>query len=190
MSEREKKYRRSPQMNRVVGNNALAYDYALPLREPDIMPEEIPAVRPKVKKSQEEIYRAEPRFDANYAKINRLCTFVLAFVIIATLGVLVLFLKTQLSYGELNEEIESVKRELNTMKRANVELEEEIKGMIDLEYIYDVAVNEFGMRLPGPNEVYYIKKEPVSYTTKYGAVEVPEPVTGIGGVLGYITRGW
>ncbi len=190
MSEREKKYRRSTPMNKVVGNNALSYDYAVPLREPNVLPKETPAVRPRVKRTQEEIYRAQPRMDANYAKINRLCTFVLAFVIIATLGVLVLFLKTQLSYGELNEEIESVKRELKTMKRANVELEEEIKAMVELENIYDVAVNEFSMRLPGPSEVYYIKKEPVSYTSKYGAVEVTEPVSGIGGVLGYITRGW
>lgn len=184
MSEREKKYGQTA----VIGNNALAYDYA----QPAVQPEPVPVPRPKrkVKITQEEVYRAEPRVDANYAKINRLCTFVLAFVIIATLGVCVLFLKTQFSYGELNEEIESVKRELNTMKRANVELEEEIKGLVDLEHIYDMAVNEYGMRLPGPSEVYYIKSEPVTYTTKYGAVELEEDKDRIGGVLGYITRGW
>lgn len=180
MSERRRVYAN----NQIIGNNALVLD-----RHARMPEEEIQArVEPQVKNS--DIYRSEPRVDANYAKINTLCTFVLAFVIIATLGVCVVFLKTQFSYSEINTRIESVKRELNTVKRENIQLEENLEAMVDLEEIYLAATTRLNMRLPGPEDVLFIESNPVSYTTKYGPVKVETEDVSIGNVLGYITKGW
>lgn len=166
--------------NRIIGNNALdlSRSYSLPWEEENQQPR------------QEQMVRPEPRVDANYARINRLCTIVLAFVIMATLGVCVVFLKTQFSYTEINNRIETVKRELNTIKRENIQLEDDIKNMVDLEQVYEVATTRLNMRLPGPGDVFYIENNPVTYTTKYGDVKVEKEQKSIGSVLGYITRGW
>lgn len=180
MSERRRVYTG----NQIVGNNALVLDRHMKI------PEEVirKRVAPQVK--TDDIYRSEPRVDVNYAKINTLCTFVLAFVIIATLGVCVVFLKTQFSYSEINNRIDGVKRELNTVKRENIQLEENLEDMVDLEAIYLAATTRLSMRLPGPEDVIFIESNPVSYTTKYGPVKVITEEVSIGSVLGYITKGW
>ncbi len=166
-------------INQVIGNNALdmraAYVSSIP-RTPQV--------------DGDVQYRTEIRPDANFAKINMLCTIVLAFVIIATLGVCVVFLKTQFNYNDISTRIESVKKELNTIKRENMQLEDDLAGMVDLEMVYEVAVTRLNMRLPGPEDVYYIESNPVTYTTKYGPVQVDNEETSVGSVLGYITRGW
>jgi len=177
MSER-RKVNNNPK-NQIVGNNALKLDNDY---------EEVHH-RAKSNIDVDDVYRVEPRFDANYAKINTLCTFVLAFVIIATLGVCVVFLKTQFSYSEINTRIETVKRELKTMKRENIQLEEDLNAMIDLEEIYLVATTRLNMRLPGPEDVYYIDSNPITYTTKYGPIKVENEEASLGSVLAYITKG-
>ncbi len=182
MSERRKVY-----TNHVIGNNALdlSRGYAQPLRQPEQIPE-----NPVIVRGGESVYRDESKIDTNYVEINQLCTIVLAFVIIATLGVCVVFLKSQFAYSELNSEIESIKRELNSIKRENIQLEEDLDNMVDLETIYVVATTRLDMRLPGPNDVYYINSGPVTYTTKYAPVKVNKEENSIGSVLGNITRGW
>ena len=180
MSERRRVYTG----NQVIGSNALVLDRHSKMTEEEVIKKVEPQLR------TEDIYRAEPRVDANYAKINTLCTFVLAFVIIATLGVCVVFLKTQFSYSEINTKIESIKRELNTVKRENIQLEENLEAMVDLEEIYVAATGRLNMRLPGPEDVLFIESNPVSYTTKYGPVKIETEEVSIGNVLGYITKGW
>lgn len=180
MSERRSVYNGS----RIVGNNALVLDRHMNL------PEKVNNENMETQMKNNNKYRSEPRIDTNYAKINTLCTFVLAFVIIATLGVCVVFLKTQFSYSEINNKIESVKRELNTIKRENIQLEENLEAMVDLERIYLAATTRLNMRLPGPEDVLFIESNPVSYTTKYGPVKIKTEEISIGNVLGYITKGW
>lgn len=130
------------------------------------------------------------RLKEEKANINLFCTFVNAFVIIATLAVCVTFLKTQYDYNELNKQIETKKQELSILKKENIQTREDIKNQTDLEYIYEQAVNRLGMHVPGPGDVYMISVEPLTYTTKYASVEVKESKTTLGNVLGYITRGW
>lgn len=185
--------------NGTEGSSALEIGYVEPLRIPrrpkfNQPAREVEETEPKVKRriarNDLNVYRMQPKTDANFAKINRLCTIVLAFVIIATIGVCVLFLNSHSSYGDLNTKIESAKRELNTLKRENAQLEEDLNNMIDLEMIYEVATTRLNMRLPGPSDVYVINSEPVTYTTKYGPVKVEKDEVTVGNVLGYITKGW
>lgn len=130
------------------------------------------------------------RLKEEKAKINIMCTFVNAFVIIATLAICVVFLKTQFNYNELNKEIELKKQELSSLKKENMQTQDDIKGQIDLEYVYNEATTRLGMHLPGPGDVYMIQVDPLTYTTKYASVEVKDDEITVGNVLGYITRGW
>lgn len=159
------------------GNNALQLDVQTETRQ----------TRP-VKKNKTNLLKQ--RLKEEKAKVNLFCTFVNAFVIIATLGICVIFLKTQYDYNELNKQIELKKQELSTLKKENTQIVEDMKNQVDLEYIYDQAVNRLGMHVPGPGNVYVIHVEPLTYTTKYASVEVKESKTTLGNVLGYITRGW
>lgn len=129
----------------------------------------------------------EPRHQISPDSVNRLCTFVVAFVIIATLGICVTYLETQLNISRLNAEIDKVKTEISKVKNENNQLEQDIDSMVDLDQVYEEATTRLGMRLPGPNEVYYISYEPVSYTTKYKQIEKSEHVT-MGQVLGHIFK--
>lgn len=178
-----------------VGNNAVSLNHAYPLPVPEVEPKrrETPRRQPKPRQKQKvkDVYRTAPRRDVNYAKVNSLCTIVLAFVIIATLGILVVFLQSHFSVNETTQRIEQVKKDLNQVRRENIQMEEELDSLVDLEYVYEVATTRLGMRIPGENEVYHIDNNPVTYTTKYGPVEVVdgEKIT-IGKVWDYIIKDW
>lgn len=196
MSEREykKNYQREYRQRmgtETVGSNAVKLNAVNPLPKPyrELQPERQP--QPKRQPKKEDVYRTAPRKDVNYAKVNSLCTIVLAFVIIATLGVSVMFLQSHFSVNETSTQIEQVKKDLNQVKRENIQMEEELDSLVDLEYIYEVATTRLGMRIPGENEVFYIKNNPVTYTTKYAPVEVVNnDIVSVGKIWTYIKRGW
>lgn len=175
----EKAAKRNTNRNNVAihGNNALKLDRHIEKQTP---------VMHKTRKTN----LLKQRLKEEKANINLFCTFVNAFVIIATLAICVTFLKTQYDYNELNKQIETKKQELSVLKKENTQMRDDMKNKIDLEYIYDQAVNRLGMHVPGPGDVYEIHVEPLTYTTKYASVEVKESKTTLGNVLGYITRGW
>lgn len=174
-----------------VGNNAVKLGaYPLPVEEPKEEPVR-PKPRRKVRPKERDVYRTAPRQDVNYSKVNSLCTIMLAFVIIATLGVLVMFLKSHFSVNETTYQIEQVKKELNQTRRENIQMEEELESLVDLNHIYEVATTRLGMRVPGEDEVFYIAHTPVTYTTKYGPVEVvSQGEFSLNGILDFITQGW
>ncbi|MBN2221409.1 MAG: hypothetical protein JW708_04320 [Vallitaleaceae bacterium] len=160
--------------NSIIGNNAVRIE------------REINHVQPPVKK----IVRPELRQDVDFAKINKMCTFVLTFVIIFTLGICVVFLNFQLSVNQINKQIEATKKEISQYHERNELLFEEITNTADLELVYQEATTRLNMRLPGPNEVVYIENRPVSYTTMYAPVKVVDDEINFESVLGYLTRGW
>jgi len=144
--------------------------------------------RKQVSNKTDAIYLEEPKRQISADSINRLCTFVVAFVIIATLGVCVTYLETQLNINRLNAEIDKVKTQISKVTNENNQLEQDIDSMVDLDQVYQEATNRLGMRLPGPSEVYYISYEPVSYTTKYKQIEKKSENVTMGQVLGHIFK--
>jgi cell division protein FtsB len=171
--------------NSVSGNNALKMEEVKESRANTIQSKDA-----FIQTKSQKIKSLKRRLKEESAKINRVCTFVNAFVIIATLAICVVFLKTQFNYHTLNQEIELKKQELSTLRKETIQIQEDIKAQIDLEYIYSEATTRLGMRLPGPGDVYVIDIEPLTYTSKLASVEVEENKTTLGNVLGYITRGW
>ncbi len=163
-----------------VGNNAVkVYEEE----------EEVKPVRTQQSSSNSDsIYKKAPKRQVAMAKINRVCTFAVAFAIIATLGILVAYLGAQSNINRLNAEIDQVKKEVAKVKKENSQLERDIEEMINLDEIYVEATERLGMHLPGPNEVYYIGYEPVSYTTKYRHIEKKSEDVTVGQVLGHIFK--
>ncbi len=166
---------------RTIGNNAVKI-----IREDEVA--EVAVKKRRIQKSPDAIYLEDPKRQISTDSVNRLCTFVIAFVIIATLGICVTYLETQLNINRLNSEIDRVKTEISKVGNENNQLEQDLDSMVDLDQIYDEATTRLGMRLPGPSEVFYVSYEPVSYTTKYKQIEKKSNNVTMGQVLGHIFK--
>lgn len=135
--------------------------------------------------------RQLPDVETNNAKINSLCTFILAFVIIATLGVCVVYLKAEYAVTSNSEQIMSLKNQLSEVNKQNQQLEDEIASSVNLDEVYRIATQELGMVLPSKEEVFYIGADDITYTKKYADITKPESESvSVGNVLGFISKGW
>ncbi len=99
MGERKKNYSYA---YRTIGSSAVQV-----VQEEEVVEKKVR--RKQVSNKTDAIYLEEPKRQISADSINRLCTFVVAFVIIATLGVCVTYLETQLNINRLNAEIDKVK---------------------------------------------------------------------------------
>lgn len=163
----------------VIGNNAVQLQEDYRLRRPNLTEEDWnreQQARPAVKRVE--------------ARLNMVCTITMAFVIMATLAICVVFLKAQYEINVTTNAIESTKKELSTMRKENDQREHDINNMINLDDVYAQATTRLGMRLPGPNEVFYINNEPVTYTNRYQPIVIEEETVNFRNVLAYITKGW
>lgn len=171
--KRSAKYRQG-----VIGNNAVKLQEDYQVRQPRI---------------QEEIHieqQASPATTRVEARLNMVCTITMAFVIMATLAICVVFLKAQYEINVTANAIESTKKELSTLRKENDQREHDIDNMINLDDIYAQATTRLGMRLPGPKEVFYIDNDPVTYTNRYQPIVVEKESVNFKNVLAYITKGW
>jgi cell division protein FtsL len=136
--------------------------------------------------------KATPKVEKSVNKANRLCTFALVFVIMATMAVVVVMLKTQFIVSDKSEEIISLQQQLIDVKRENIQLESEISKGIDMNEVYIIATQELGMVQPTAENIQYVDGGDTSYTVQYSGVDVDEDSAGvnIGNVLGFISQGW
>lgn len=165
--------------HRVIGNNAVQLQEDYHIYRPNFTDDSInreQQVRPDVKRVE--------------ARLNMVCTITMAFVIMATLAICVVFLKAQYEINVTTNAIESTKKELSTLRKENDQREHDINNMINLDDVYAQATTRLGMRLPGPNEVFYIDNEPVTYTNRYQPIVIEEETVNFRNVLAYITKGW
>ena len=125
-------------------------------------------------------------------KSSPVYTTTLALVIIATLFITVLLLKTQFTVAENSSKIIALRQELANVKKINGQLESDISKNVKMDEVYDIAVNEFGMVYPNDEEVNTIQGDYSTYTVQYADVHVPDESDGItiGSVLGFISEGW
>lgn len=166
MSDAKKRKRYSEQQNAmyhttgVIGNNAVVL-------EPEVEDYRQPLPQQKVR-------RRPKKQEQTYAKLDILCTFTLAFVIIATLGICIVFLNAQYQMNKINDEIYFVKAQIAEAKKDNERMRESIDTTIDLESVYQIATTELNMHVPQANEIVYIKNNPVTYTTKLQEIYVED----------------
>lgn len=122
-------------------------------------------------------------------KINHAYTFVLGFVIIATIMMCVVLLKAQFTVDQSQTVILQLKNDIRLIQRDNHQLQSEMAELVDLEKVYQVATTELGMRLPTKKEVHYIRSQPVSYTMKLERTKQNQEKT-VSDFLSFITKGW
>ncbi len=174
-----KKTTRTGYKQSVIGNNAVQLQEEYQVLQPNVVDDHVQngqQTRPAVKRVE--------------ARLNRVCTIIMAFVIMATLAICVIFLKAQYEINVTTNAIESTKKELSTLRKENDQREHDIDNMINLDDVYAQATTRLGMRLPGPNEVFYIDNEPVTYTNRYQPIFIEEESVDFKNVLAYITKGW
>jgi cell division protein FtsL len=92
---------------------------------------------------------------------------VLTAAIIATVYVCVEFLMIQTEVSRMDKKIISLERELTTLTNENDAAYTSINTAIDLNHVYDVAVEELGMVYPNNNTVISFQSSDVSYVRQY-----------------------
>ena len=72
--------------------------------------------------------------------------------------------------SKMEKEIVSMERTLSTMMNENDAAYEQIKMAYDLDYVYNIAVNELGMVYPNNNEVITFERTDESYVRQYADI--------------------
>jgi cell division protein FtsB len=67
-------------------------------------------------------------------------------------------------------QIESTEEELGNLKADNALLERQLQTYVDLDHIYDVAVNELGMVHPSEDQVIYYSQVESEYVRQYDEI--------------------
>ncbi len=96
---------------------------------------------------------------------------VVAVVIILVLCVDYVQLQTDIRV-RLNN-INSMEDELASLISENKVLENQVSSYIDLDYVYDVATTELGMRYPSNGQIVYYEGTDSEYVRQYGAISEP-----------------
>ncbi len=123
---------------------------------------------------------------------NPVYSIVLTMVIVMTLAIAVILLKTQFVVTDRGETIIALKQELVDLNKKNDQLKSDINQSINMDNVYRVATQKLGMVQAGKNDIIYIDQETQSYTIQYAKVAQETADTGIslGSFLGFISQGW
>lgn len=123
---------------------------------------------------------------------NHMYTFILTSVIITTLVVTVVLLKTQFIVTDNAEKLIQLQQELVEIKKTNSQLESDIQKNVNMDEIYKIATEELGMVQASKDNVKYVEPKNSTYTVQYADVNVPKDEEGvnIGNILGFISKGW
>lgn len=150
--------------NYIEGNTArkrdVSYQYALPDYDaPERQKRQAPRPERQV--------RSNPRV---LTGINKASLFVLTMAIAATLYCCIEFIMLQNEVSKMEGDIIAMERSLITMRNENDAAYEQIEMAFDLDYVYNVAINELGMVYPNNNEVITFEKATESYVRQYADI--------------------
>ena len=116
--------------------------------------------------------RQEQQQHKTLSGINLASLLVLTVAIIATVYVCVDYLKLQNQVSQMNKSIVVLEKDITTLTKENDAAYEAVNNAYDLDYIYQVAVNELGMVYPNKNEVITYKSGTDDYVRQYE--DIPE----------------
>lgn len=101
-------------------------------------------------------------------EIDLFSAFFLVGAIAATLFICMTFLAAQSDVIQMNKSITSLESKITSLNKENNALEAEMENeMMDLEYVYQIAVGVLGMVYPNNNEVIYYNNESEGYFRQY-----------------------
>lgn len=132
---------------------------------PDIQREERQVAKPSPR-------RQEQRHPKALSGISMASLFVLTIAIVTTLYFCVEYLKLQYGVNRMEKDIVTMEHTLTTMKNENDAAFTQIEAAYDLEYVYQVAVEELGMVYPNKNKVITYQSSMEDYVRQYE--DIPE----------------
>lgn len=139
---------------------------------------------------QERVQRPKKK-SLKHEKTNPIYTLVLISVIVTTLIVTVVLLKTQFIVADNAGRIIQLQQELVEIKKKNDQIESDIHKSINMDEVYKMATEELGMVQAGKEDVKYIDAKDITYTVQYADVDLPEEENAsIGNILAFISKGW
>ena len=105
--------------------------------------------------------------------IDLISALLLMGVIVATLVVCVNYLAVQSDVIQLGKSITGLERQITGLDKENDALEAAMENeVLDLDYVYQIAVGVLGMVYPNNNEVIYYNNESEGYFRQYQ--DIPE----------------
>ena len=134
-------------------------------------------VAPDVRREEEQYVTPSPRRQERiqpkvFSGINFASLIVLTVAIIATVYVCVDYLMLQNQVSQMDRSIIKLEKELTVLTNENNAAYEAIDTALNLDYIYQVAVEELGMVYPNKNEVITYQRSSSNYVRQYE--DIPE----------------
>lgn len=124
-----------------------------PRRRPEVRPEKKTKVRVK-----------------RVSRVDMPMLFLTILAMIATLAVCISYLQAQSNLVQMNKSIYKINTEISSLRDQNNAKKSSIVQAVDLEYIYAIAVKEFGMVYPNKNQVITYEENEVGYVRQYELV--------------------
>jgi cell division protein FtsL len=145
-----------------------------------------------IEQNDQEKVRRPKKKNVKHEKSNPIYTLVLISVIVTTLVVTVVLLKTQFIVADNAGRIIQLQQELVEIKKKNDQIESDIHKSINMDEVYKMATEELGMVQAGKDDVKYIESKDITYTVQYADVESleEEENANIGNILAFISKGW
>lgn len=168
MAQKRQNYKRVQQNNTksaYVNGSAVKKLYvAQPVREPDVEQEQREQQKRRRQNEQRKIHRAN--------KLNFLYTVGVSVIVAAIFGICIQYLNLQSTVKSNASEVAQLQAQLYSLQETNNETQEEINAGINLDKIYEAAVNELGMRYPNQSQVRLYESSVSEYVKQYQ--DIPE----------------
>jgi len=146
-----------------------SYDEAYAVQNHNAAYRTSPVTEPKIREHTRPERQVQPH-PRGLSGISKASLFVLTLAIGATLYFCIEFLMLQNEVSKMEKDIIKMEKTLATLKNENDAAYEQINMVYDLDYVYDVAVNELGMVYPNNNETITFKKTEESYVRQYADI--------------------
>ena len=125
---------------------------------------------PRTRRVEKQEIEKKPRVGHGIDAISML---LLTVAIVTTLILCVNYLRVQSEVLQLNKSVSALENKITSAKKENDALEASLENqMIDLEYVYEIAVGTLGMVYPNNNEVIYYNNDSEGYFRQYQ--DIPE----------------
>ncbi|NMB44416.1 MAG: hypothetical protein GX995_09845 [Clostridiales bacterium] len=147
---------------RKVQNDSRAYE----------LPQEWP--QHEIERRRQERHSRKTKQDKELSSVNRGACLILILAIGMTLFLGIDFIKTQTTISSLDKSIIQAEKELTNLKEENRIHKEQLSASLDLQKVYDIATNEYGMVRPSDDQVIYFDSTLTEFVKQYG--EIPSNV--------------
>lgn len=163
MAQKRQNYNRTERTNSrtayVSGNTVKKLYIQQPVQQPDVDRESEIERKQRRNREKAQIHRAN--------KLNFLYTVGVSAVVAVIFGICFQYLNLQTAVKNNASEIAQLEAQYNSLKNTNDTTEEEINAGINLDDIFNTAVNDLGMTYPNKGQVITYDSSESEYVKQY-----------------------